>query len=235
MTTYSDLTSDMSEYLYWYQREMREMESDFCEADFDDIAAPAGLVDCPFDEAELALEKAENVVASLDNLNSMLCQTLRDKVHSYPAARAYSAAAYEATLKKVEALEVSVMDLAPYQWHELGVGPKTGEFISDWMEKLIRDCDEAYLVLTDCGPAYTDARAQIKIHEETRTMKQAKHNAMKQAKHTAKHTKGKEVWSLTDTILADPANKAQLAAMPREMTWAWAYNKAAEEVAKTLL
>jgi hypothetical protein len=45
----------------------------------------------------------------------------------------------------------------------------------------------------------------------------------------------RQVWSLTDTILADPANKAQLAAMPREMTCAWAYNKAAEEVAKTLL
>lgn len=175
-TIYSAYDQAFQTALDWHQR---EMESNYSAEDFDDEEA-YDSDECPFDEAELAelaLEKAENVVGCAGNLNSILCQVLRDKVHSYPKSKPYSAAAYEATLKKVEALEVSVLDLAPYQWHELGVGPKTGEFISDWMEKQVRDCEEAYLVLADChlyaDAALVDARDQIKAHKETRAKAEA--------------------------------------------------------------
>ena len=163
MTTYADQAFQTA--LNWHQR---EMESNYSAEDFDDSAGAAGLVDeCPYDEDELALEKAENVVASLDSVNELLCQSLRDKIHSYPASKAYSATAYENTLKKVEALEVSVLDLPTYKWHQLGDDSNTGIFICDWMETLVRECDEAYLVLADC-PEYADARAKILVHADTR-------------------------------------------------------------------
>ena len=154
--------------LDWHQR---EMERNYSAADFDDEEA-YDSDECPYDEDELALEKAENVAFSLGNLNCMLYMALMDKAISYPVSKPYSKAAYEAAAKKVEALEVSVLDLPRHKWYGLGVGPKTGEFIIDWMITLVRDCEEAYLVLADI-PYYDKARAQIKAHKETRAKAEA--------------------------------------------------------------
>jgi hypothetical protein len=166
VTTYSDKDQAFNAALDWHQREMMR---NYSAADFDD---EANEQECPYDEVDLALDKAETLAASLGNLNSMLCQALRDKAHSYPPSQPYRAAAYEATAKKVEALEVSVLDLPGHKWYRLGVGPKTGEFVVDWMLTLVRDCEEAYFVLADI-PYYNKARAQIKAHKETRAKAEA--------------------------------------------------------------
>ena len=162
VTTYSDNDQAFRTALDWHQR---EMQRNYSAADFDDEANEAE--DCPYDEDDLALDKAEAVAFSLGNLNYMLYMALMDKVHSYPKSQSYRAAAYEATAKKVEALEVSVLDLPGHKWYGLGVGPKTGEFVVDWMLTLVRDCDDAYLVLADI-PYYDKARAQIKAHADNR-------------------------------------------------------------------
>ena len=154
--------------LDWHQR---EMERNYSAEDFED-AEDHDDQDCPYDEDDLALDKAEAVAFSLGNLNCMLYMALLDKALSYPKSKPYSKAAYEAAAKKVEALEVSVLDLPGHKWYGLGVGPKTGEFICDWMITLVRDCEEAYRLLADI-PYYDKARAQIKAHKETRAKAEA--------------------------------------------------------------
>jgi len=64
-TTYALNDEAFNTALDWHQR---EMESNYSAEDFDDAEDAEDAEDCPYDEGELALERAEDVVASLDNI-----------------------------------------------------------------------------------------------------------------------------------------------------------------------